>query len=330
MRILVALVCLVLLPMTADAQSVSRPTFNVLQNVQKMMDEQQYTEALERLERLAETTANNPYDFALTNQYIAHVSVLMENPARARISLEAALSVEGLPPDLRSQLSLFYGTVLIGAEEFELAVEALEEWLELTQLPYPSQIFSLAYANYQTGNLPRSQELVERAIGEAPEPQESWYQLYYRILFEQKSYAQAEAVLKDLIAGDPLRPVYWRMLASHHFELEGSADGLAALMIAHSNDLLEADTDLRQIVSLWTYIEAPERGARMLEEWLESGRLETDAESLKQLGNMWIMSRERDNAVAALTRAAAMSPDGRTYEALGGDLLRGRRVVTRL
>ena len=30
------------------------------------------------------------------------------------------------------------------------------------------------------------------------------------------------------------------------------------------------------------------------------------------------MSRERDNAITVLTEAAAMAPDGRTYELLGG------------
>jgi tetratricopeptide (TPR) repeat protein len=303
---------------TTSAQSVSRATFNALQDVQVMMDAEQYDEALVRLEELVIDTADNPYDFALANQYVAHVSVILDNPSRARTALQAALSSEELPPDLRSDMNLFYGTILIGDEEYELAVEALEDWFALAMLPQPAQIFSVAYANYQTGRLPRAEELADRAIGESVEPLESWYQLYYRTLFEQKKYAEAEGVLKGLIERAPLNPLYWRMLASHHFELEGSSDGLAALMIAHSNDLLDADTDLRQIVSLWGYIDAPEKGARMLEGWLDSGRLEADAESLKQLGNLWLMSRERDNATAVLARAAAMEPDGRTYEMLGG------------
>ena len=141
---------------TSSAQSVSRATFNALQDVQAMMDAEQYDEALARLEALVIETEDNAYDFALTNQYVAHISVLVDNPGRARTALQSALSKEGLPPELRGDMNLFYGTILIGDEEYELARAALEEWFALAPLPTPTHIFSLAYANYQTANLPRA------------------------------------------------------------------------------------------------------------------------------------------------------------------------------
>lgn len=312
------LLALLLAAAGASAQSVSRPTFLALEKVQKMMEAEEYQQALVDLEALAVKTRDNPYDFALTNQYLAHISVILDNPARARTALEAALSSDELPDDLVTDMNLFYGTVLLGDEDYPLALEALEKWYALAKLPQPSQIFSLSYANYQNGNIARSEELAARAIAEEPEPPEPWYQLYYRTLFEQRKFAQAEAVLKGLIERSPLEETYWRMLASHYFEVEQSQDGLAALMIAYANDLLESRTDLRQIVSLWGYIDAPEKGARLLEEWLASGRVESDAETLKELGNLWLMARERKNATGVLTEAAKLEPDGKTFELLGG------------
>lgn len=309
---------LLLAAVVASAQSVSRPTFLKLQQVQEMMEAEQYTEALVELEALAIKTQENPYDFALTNQYLAHISVIVDNTERARSALEAALASDELPDELVTDMNLFYGTVLLGDDEYELALVALETWYSLAKLPLPSQIFSLAYANYQNGNIARAEELVARSIGEEVEPPESWYQLYYRVLFEQKKYDHAESVLKGMIERAPLDETYWRMLAAHYFELEDSGDGLAALMIAYVNELIAAETDLRQIVSLWGYIDAPEKGARLLAEWLESGRIETDAESLKQLGNLWLMARERGHAVGILEQAARLEPDGRTFELLGG------------
>ena len=160
--------------------------------------------------------------------------------------------------------------------------------------------------------MPRAEELVARAIDDSPDPQNTWYQLYYRVLFEQKKYEQAEVVLKGIITREPKEESNWRLLASHYLQIEDSREGLAAMMIAYTN------SDLKQIVSLWGYIDAPEKGARLLEEWLDSGKLETDAESLKQLGNLWLMARERDNALSALSESAKLAPDGKTYELLGG------------
>lgn len=302
----------------ANAQSVSRSTFNALEDVQSMMEAEQFSEAVVLLEALAIKTAGNPYDFALTSQYLAHASVMLGDQARARSALEAALASDGLPDDLRSSMNLFYGTILVGDEEYELARDVLAQWFAQAEMPTPSQIFSYGYAVYMSGDAEESQNLVARAISDSLNAPESWYQLFYRILFDQKKYEAGEEVLKGMLSRAPTDEGTWRLLASHYLQLEESRDGLAALMVAYSNELLGTDSDLRQIVALWGYIDAPDKGARLLEEWLATEKLERDADTLKQLGNLWLMARERKNAMSVLEQAAEMSPDGRTYEMLGG------------
>ncbi len=318
LRILILLTALFTACATAWGQSVTRPTFVALEEVQVMMEEERFTEALEKLEVLALEINDLPYDFALTNQYLAHVSIMLDDAARAQAALQAALSMEDLPVDLRQNMNLFYGTVLLSNEEYELALEALEEWYALAELPQASQIFSLAFANYHNNNLPRAEEMLDKAIGMVNTPQESWYQLSYRVLFDQRKYERAEDVLKIMLERSPNNIAHWRMLASHYLQLEDSAEGLAAMMNAHFAELIQSETDLKQIVSLWGYVDAPERGARLMEQWIEEERIEADAEALKQLGNLWLMSRERSNAISVLTEAAAIAPDGNTYELLGG------------
>lgn len=318
-----AVIILCLASIAAYGQSVTRTTFRSLEEVQVMMEENRYEEALVVLEALSVETVDNPYDFALTSQYLAHVSVLLDDSVRAQTALQAALANDGIPPDIRSSMNLFYGTVLLSNEEYELALDALEEWYSLAELPLSSQVFSLAYANYQNGNLERAAELIDEAIGNSKAPQVSWYQLQYRILFDQKEYQRAETVLKILIDREPANVSHWRMLASHYLQLEESNDGLAALMVANANELIESESDLRQIVSLWGYIDAPEKGARILTNWIDEGLLEAEPDTLKQLGNLWMMARERENALSVLTEAAKSAPDGKTYELLGGIYFEG-------
>jgi tetratricopeptide (TPR) repeat protein len=169
-----------------------------------------------------------------------------------------------------------------------------------------------------SGEVEASQPLVARAISESLNAPESWYQLFYRILFDQKKYEAGEEVLKGMLTRMPTDEGTWRLLASHYLQLEESRDGLAALMVAYTNEMLESDSDLKQIVALWGYIDAPDKGARLLEEWLTNEKLTRDADTLKQLGNLWLMARERDKAVSVLQQAAETAPDGRTYELLGG------------
>jgi tetratricopeptide (TPR) repeat protein len=307
-----------LLTSVAQAQSVSRSTYKVLQQVQLLQEEERFEEALAELELLLNKTRDDPYDFAVTNQYIAHTSVQLNDNKRARSALEAGLASTELPPDIRADLNLFYGTVLLGEEEYELARAALEDWFAVDESPSASQIFTLSYANYMSGDLARTEILIARALGTAEKPRDTWYQLYYRVLFEQKKFEAAEIVLLGMISRDPTREQLWRTLASHYMQLERGIDALAAIMIAYNIGLIDGEKDFQQIVSLYNYIDIPEKGARMMQQWIEEDKLPGDAETLKQLGSLWLLARERESAKGVLRQAATLAPDGRTFELLGG------------
>ncbi|MDH4048222.1 MAG: tetratricopeptide repeat protein [Gammaproteobacteria bacterium] len=322
MRCLPVLLAVLLLSLNspASAQSVTKNTFRAIEHVQELMEQERYKEALVLLDALVIETRNIPYDYALANQYLAHTSVILDQPVKARKALESALGVEGIPEDMRIDLKLFYGTVLLGQEEYALATKALEEWLAAAVAPRVKQIFTVSYANYMSGSLGRAEELMARTFGASirSEIPDSWFQLYYRILFDRKKYPEAERLLFELLARDPLSEQYWRLLASHYLQLEESGDALAAIMLSYFNGLVADPDDLKRIISLYGFIDVPEKAAVLMEEWLAEKKIPQDADALKQLGNLWLLARERDKAKIALEQAASTSADGRTFQMLGG------------
>jgi len=318
-----SILCLVVLCCTqgiANAQSVTKTTFRALENVQALMEQERYTEAFGVLETLVTQVQNIPYDHALVNQYLAHPSVVLDRPDRARKALETALAEEGLPPEFRADLKLFYGTILLTDEEFAAAASALEDWLAVAPSPNPKQIFNVAYAQYMSGSLPRAEELVIRTFAMAPRPAipDAWLQVYYRILFDSRKYAEAETLLYELLQRNPQSQQHWRLLASHFLQLEQSNDALAAIMVSYWGGLVRDVEDLRRILSLYGFVDVPEKAAQLLEQWLAENKIPANAEALKQLGNFWLLARERDKAKSALQQAASTSPDGRTYQMLAG------------
>lgn len=320
-----ASVVLLLLSIPAAAQqtstlpSASRSTFLKLTQVQELWEEDRFEEAIAELEELAADIRDKPYDYALTRQYLAHTSILSGDTPRAREAIEEALAVQGLPPQMEADLKLFYGQILVGDEEFEEALQMLEEWLSTTEsLVLPAQVFYVAYANYMTGNLKRAQPLIERAINEDTQRHDSWDRLYYQILFEQKFYDGALAVLMEMLDRKPAEDGYWRLLVNHYMQLEESRGALTALAIAHLQNPMTEQSDLSRMVSMYGYVEIPEKAARLLEGYLADESLPPDPEALRQLGDLWLMARDREKAKAALQRAASIAPDGRTYQLLGG------------
>jgi len=317
------LVILVLLAAGAaaaqEAPKASRSTFTKLMDVQELWEEDRYDDAVAALEGLVADNADRPYDFALANQYLAHTAVMMGAPDRARPALEAALAQPGLPVDLLANLKLFYGQIVMADEEYELARRMFAEWLATTAVaPTPGQLFSVSYANYMAGDLDAAVDFVTRAIDRRSNPPDNWIRLQYQILFDLERYDEALAVAIELVDRNIDNEDYWRLLASHHMRREDYPEALAAFAIAYREGVLTKQDDLRRIASLYGHVAVPEKAARLLEQWLEDDLVEENAETWRQLGDMWMLARERSNAKAALWKAVEAKPDAGTYEFLAG------------
>jgi tetratricopeptide (TPR) repeat protein len=323
MRVMIVLISVMVAMQAMSAPvatpSPSRSTFVTLMKVQEYWEKENYSAAIADLETLLGKKRDDPYEFALVSQFLAHTNVLMDRPQVARRVLEAALEKEGIHFQLLANLKLFYGQLALADEEFELARQMFEEWLATTmQVADSGQLFSAAYANYMTRQLPEAEKLVEQAIsGNAAAP-DSWHRLHYQVLFDLERYQAAELILLEMLERRPDNEGYWRLLANHHLRLEDSRKALAALSIAQQIEVFTETEDLLRIVSLFNVAEVPERGARMLEQALADGRLESDFSLLRQLGDLLLLSRERARAIEILQNAATIAPDGKTYELLAG------------
>ncbi len=158
---------------------------------------------------------------------------------------------------------------------------------------------------------------IERPINSGERANNSRYQVYYQVLFEQKKFAKALVVLHGLIDTDPNEPRYWRMLANHHMQVEEAKKALAAMGIAYQQDMFDQTADLKRVASLYGYVEVPEKAARLTEEWVAQGRVEEDADTLRRLGDLWMLARDRGKAKDYLRRAGDANRDPKTFELLG-------------
>ena len=317
MRILLTLLLCGLAFGAAADQQASRSTFTKLMDVQEMWEEERYDEAIVKLEELIAATRGRPYDYALANQYLAHTAVMMGQAGRARPALEAALGQDDLPLELIGNLKMLLAQIVMGDEEFDLARRLFDDWLAVAEEPpSPAQRFSVAYANYMSDHVEVAEQHISQAIAESSKPSDNWLRLHYQILFDLKRYAMAKNVVDELLNRDPDNEGYWRLLASHHMRLEDYKRALAAIETAYIAGSLESESDLRRIASLYGHVAVPEKAARKLEGWMQEERIAADAETWRQLGDLWMLARERENAKTALWRAAEMNPDADTYEFL--------------
>jgi len=302
----------------ADTATPSRSTYAKLIDVQELWSKDQYDEAFAELEELANKTRDKePLDYAVAEQYIAHTAILADRYELARPALEKALAQQGLPKEFAAGLKLDYGQIVLGDEEYELARKMLEGWYADTDAEkQPSQLFALAYANYMTEHLPRAEELLESALANSKTVNNTWYRVYYQVLFDQKKYDKAESVVYGLVSREPANETYWQLLVNHYLHLEDDRRALAAMAIARIQGLMNTTDDMKRIATLYSVVEIPEKAARLLQGWVEEGSLKADAKTLRRIGDLWLLARDRDQAKVYLGKAAAAAPDGKTYELL--------------
>lgn len=302
----------------ARPPEVSKSTYLKLTRIQELIDGEQYDTAISELKTLANDKRTDTFDFARIHHYLAHTYVLSNQPDLARQSLATALDQPGLPDALVADMKLFFGQVLLKEQEYDLARTVLEEWIATSESPVPLQLFSVGYANYMTDQFARAEVLLKQAIDGSESPSTAWYQIYYRTLAQQKKYREAERILFFLINKDQGQVSHWRLLINHYMLMEKEHEALAAMMVAYRAEAIgEEESDLKRLISLHAYVEAPEKAARLLQGWMTEDSIPTNATTLKQLGDLWLLSRERDKAKAVLEQAANLAPDGKTFERLG-------------
>jgi hypothetical protein len=316
--ILTALIASLFVAAGAQAQSTSRSTYAKLIDVQELWSKDKYNEAMAILEELASKTQDKePYDYAVAQQYIAHTAILSDHFELARPALEKALAQKDLPKEFVAGLKLDYGQIVLGDEEYELARNMLEDWYRDTDSDrQPSQVFSLAYANYMTDHLPRAEELLEIALANSKTVNNTWYRVYYQVLFEQKKYDKAESVVYGLVTREPANETYWQLLVNHYLHVEDDRKALAAMAIARVQGLMGSTDDMKRIATLYSVVEIPEKAARLLQSWVADGTLKADPETLRRIGDLWLLARNREQAKVYLGKAAEVSPNGKTYELL--------------
>jgi tetratricopeptide (TPR) repeat protein len=191
------------------------------------------------------------------------------------------------------------------------------DWLATTEeKPASTQLFSAAYANYMTRHFDTAEDLILRALEGKSSIPDAWHRLHYQILFDLERYDEAEQILFGMLNRNPANEGYWRLLANHHLRREDNRKALAALTVAYQIEVLTNAQDMQHILSLYSFAETPERAARMLHELLQQAALESDFDTLRKLGDLWLLSREREQAIGALQRAAVLAPDGKTDELL--------------
>src|SRR6056297_3662278 len=289
----------------------------------ELLEEDEYQEALVKLNRLMDRRGDSLKDFdkASVLQIRGTTHVNLEDMDSALEDFSAALNLEALPEDQQNRLRFNLAQIYFVNERYEDSIRLFEEWMQADVEVTDSAYFMLGAAYYNLDNYEKALEAIKDAVEVAPEPEKRYYDLLNAIYSQMGNVDDRTGLLEKMVELWPDSLGYWRQLSSLYLEQDEQLKAFAALESAYVGGLVTSGDDIVMLAQYYSTFDNPHRGASLIEKEMEAGRVERNVKNLELLSQLWSQAREHNKAIPVLREAARMSDEGLLSFRLGQSLL---------
>ena len=302
-----------LVSLTAHAadQSLSPKTYQALNDIQTLLTESKYSEVEEGLKDLEENLSPG-FGLALTYQIHAQLFLAQEDSTQALNYFNKALALEAMKAGQAVSLATNVAQLYLANSKIEEAINVLKVRIDAAEEEKPDSTNSMAFITLGSAfqlkqDFSNAIIWLEQGIARASEPRENWLQMLMAAHYQLKHYSEAITVLDQLIVMNETKEEYWLQQASLHQILNKPKEALKVLQLANVRNILVKEDGLILLVQLLISEGVPERAGRVLQDLIESKKIEITEQNWKLLASAWLQSRERKQAINAFISAAEHS-----------------------
>ena len=309
---------------TKQAQAVSKKVYDRIQEAQAKIDEDDSQGALRILKSLYNPEKLTPYEQTNVLNYMGFVYYNLDDIANAISIYKKLLAIPDLEPQLQKQTLYTMAQLMTMEENYQEALRYLDQWFAVETNPGPQPYILYAQNLYQTGRYTEMIKPIETGMAVAEkrdlEIREDWYVLLNFAYFNQENYTKVRDIQKILLLNWPKKR-YWFSLAGAYTELGEEANLMAAYDAAHTQGLLEKESELVTMAQLYMQNEVPYKAGSLMEKEMNGGRVSKDAKNYRLLSQAWTLAMEDQKAIPALQEAARLSSEGELDLRLGNAYL---------
>jgi tetratricopeptide (TPR) repeat protein len=305
---------------TKEAQAVSKEVYDRIQKAQEMIDEDDSQGALKLLNALRNKKGITEYELQNVLNYIGFVYYNIENIPEAISAYEDMIAIPSIEEQVKKSTIYTLSQLSTMQEDYAKAIGLLEDYFVLETNPASDAYILYAQNLYQESRYQDMVVPIETAIAIAVKrelaPKEDWYVLLNFAYFQQEDYEKVRDIQKVLLASWPKKR-YWFSLAGAYTELGEDNNLMAAYDAAHTQGLLEKETELTTMAQLYLQHEVPYKAGTLMELEMESGRVSKSAKNYRLLSQAWTLAQEDEKSIPALEAAAKLSDEGELNLRLG-------------
>ena len=298
-------------------------TYRQLNKVYEQVGKELYDDAYKTLQKLLARAGRDKYSQAVLHQALAQVEWSRENLDSSLDHFEKAVELDSLPDQPHFVLMYQIAQLYYMNERYQDALDRLDLWF--CKSP-PESIKSAAYVlqasiYVQQKNYIAALKAIETAIAMDENPQESWYQIKLAAHYELEQYPQAAETLEIIIIHWPDRKAYWLQLSQIYFKLKQDERALAVLALAYRRNMLDKQSDITYLSSLYSNSDVPYKAAGVLEKGINDGIVEPTQYHWTVVADSWYAAEELERSLLAFEKAGSASVDGKI------DLRRGYILI---
>lgn len=309
---------------TKQAQAVSKEVYDRIQKAQEMIDADDQQGALKMLNALKTKKGLTEYELQNVLNYIGFVNYNLDNVDGAMAAYEEMLRIPSVEDQIRKQTLYTMAQLVTMQENYQKALDLLDQWFALETNPAPEPYILYAQNLYQVNRYAEMVKPIETAMQVAEKRQkavkEDWYVLLNFAYFQQENYAKVRDIQKTLLASWP-KKTYWFSLAGAYTELGEDDNLMGAYEAAHTQGLLEKESELTTMAQLYMQHEVPYKAATLLQGEMDGGRVDKNAKNYRMLSQALTLAAEDEMAIPALQESARLSDEGELDLRLGNAYL---------
>jgi len=309
---------------TKQAQAVSKEVYDKITKAQEQVDAKNYSAALKMLNNLYNPEKLTEYEQANVLNYIGFVYYNMDDTTNAIRTYEKMVAIPSLEPQLLKQTTYTLAQLQTMEEQYSKALVTLDRWFTMETNPAPEPYILKAQNLYQESRFKEMIQPIETAMEVAKKREkpvkEDWYVLLNFAYFQEENYRKVRDIQKILLVTWPKKR-YWFSLAGAFTELGEDNNLINAYAAAHTQNMLEKESEFVTMAQLFMQREVPYAAATLLEKEMASGRVSKTAKNYRLLSQAYMLAMEDEKAIPALQEAARLSDDGELDVRLGNAYL---------
>jgi tetratricopeptide (TPR) repeat protein len=302
--------------------------YDQLAKAQLCMDEDDLECATDELESVERRRDLNNYEIAQLWNFRAFIYFDQDNFEGAVEAYETilALPYEDMPDGMIQSSLRNLATLYIQLERYEEGLSTYQMWMALpTVEPSPTDYYQLASIYYQmdryTDGIPAVHQAIELANERGSIGEESWYQLLYVFHY---SLEQTDKVIETLtfMVENWTKKNWVLALAGQMSDQDRERETLTLYEAAYEAGWLDRGSEWVQLANLYLNGQAPYKAAKLLDQGLNDGTIESNVSNWRLLAQALQLAQEHQRAIPAFERASELSDDGEVDRQLVQSLIR--------